>query len=250
MKALIVDDEKPIINTISGFLKARFPEIEVLGYAHDLETAYNEIIKGKPDLIFLDIHLPDGNSLDFLLRFNQIDFRIIFITGHEEYAVKAFKFSAVDYILKPIDFTELTHAIERAIAITAHDDEQMKLNALLDNYLPQKVLKRIILRTSDFLHVVRIEEIVRCEATNNYTFFYLKNGKKILVSKTIKEYSDLLKNAGFVRVHQSHLINPNFIAKYVKTEGGYLLMSDDAQIPVSMRNKNLVYKLLDSLLYQ
>lgn len=250
MRVIIVDDEKAVINTISGFIKARFPEIEIIATAQELESAYMLINKYNPELVFLDIHLPDGNSLDFLLRFNKINFRIIFITGHEEFAIKAFKFSAIDYILKPIDFSELSNAIGRARAIIDHDEEQVKIHTLLENYYPKKILKRIILRTSDFLHVVKVDDIIRCESDNNYTFFYLNNSERILVSKTIKEYTELLKDSGFVRVHQSHLINPNYINKYVKTEGGYLQMKDDSEIPVSLRNKDLVYKILDSLLYQ
>ncbi|HBH49281.1 MAG TPA: DNA-binding response regulator [Bacteroidales bacterium] len=250
MNAVIIDDEIAVINALTHYLGEGFPEIAIIGNAQDLKHGYELIKTHQPDLVFLDIQLPDGNSFELLKRFSSISFKIIFITGHEEFAIKAFKYSAIDYLLKPIDYTELKVALNKALQEIHSKEEHTKLNTLLENIEPEKKLKRIILKTSECLHVVKISDIIRCEADNNYTFFFLVNGQRILVSRTIKEFTALLKETNFIRVHQSHLINPEYIDKYVKTDGGYLLLKDQSEIPVSLRNKDLVIKALNTILYE
>ncbi len=249
MKAIIIDDETRVRNTITKLVESNFPDVSIVASAGDIESGYKMVTELNPDILFLDIHLPDGNGFDLLKKIETISFKLIFVTAHEEYALQAIKLSALDYILKPIDQDELSNAINKAHEIFKREEEQLKVKALLDNFEEKKTLKRIILRTSDYLHFVNIDDIIRCESDNNYTFFYLTDNKKVLVSKTIKEYEELLKNSGFLRVHQSHLINLLFVDKYVKSEGGYLQMKDNSNIPISINNKQYVLKMLNAFLY-
>ena len=247
MKAVIVDDDARIVNIISSLIETDFPDVTITATAVNVETGYQCVIDSKPDLLFLDINMPDGTGFDLLKKLEKIDFKIIFITAFGEYALQAIKFSALDYILKPIDIDELTKAIEKAREIFKVEEEQLKVRALLENFEEKKPLRRIVLHTSDSLHYVNIEEIVRCESDNNYTFFYLTENRKILVSKTLKEFTELLKDSGFLRVHQSHLINALFVDKFIKSDGGYLLMKDKSNVPVSMSNRQQILKALNSL---
>lgn len=247
MKAVIVDDDSSVVNIISKLIKSDFTDISIVATAGDVENGYHCIIENHPDLLFLDINLPNGTGFDLLKRLKKIDFKIIFMTAFEEFALQAIKVSALDYLLKPIDNVELADAIDKAREIIKQEEEQLKVKALLENFEEKKILKRIVLSTSDYLHFININDIVRCEADSNYTFFYLVDKKKILVSKTIKEYAGLLKNSGFLRVHQSHLINTAYIDKFVKSDGGYLLMKDKSSVPVSLSNRQNILKTLNSI---
>ena len=249
MKAIIVDDDSRVANIITKLIETDFDDIVVVASAEDIETGIRCIKEHKPDLLFLDINLPDGTGFDLLKNLGHIDFKIIFITAFGEYALQAIKFSALDYILKPIDIEELTKAVEKAREIIHLEEEQLKVNTLLENFEEKRNLRRIVLHTSECLHYVNLDEIIRCEADNNYTFFYLTNDRKILVSKTLKEFAELLKESGFLRVHQSHLINSLYVDRFVKSDGGYLLMKDNSNVPVSMSNRQQILKALDSDLY-
>jgi two-component system LytT family response regulator len=249
MKALIVDDDSRVVNIISKLIETDFADISVVASAEDVETGLKCIERFKPDLLFLDINLPDGTGFDILKRIEHIDFKIIFITAFGEYALQAIKFSALDYIMKPIEIEELAKAIEKAREIIHLEEEQLKVKSLLENFEEKKSLRRIVLHTSECLHYVYLDEIIRCEADNNYTFFYLTKDRKILVSKTLKEFAELLKDSGFLRVHQSHLINSLYVDRFVKSDGGYLLMKDKSNVPVSMNNRQQILKALDSTLF-
>lgn len=245
MKVVIIDDDSRVTRVISNLINSEFDDITITGTAGNLESGYNVLLKDKPDLLFLDISLPDGNAFELLKKIRNIDFKIIFITAFEEFALQAIKVSALDFIVKPIDINELKNSINKAREIIKQEDENLKIKAFIENLEGKKKLKRIILPTSDYLHFIDINNIIRCEADNNYTFFYLADCKKILVSKTIKEYSNLLRDSGFIRVHQSHLVNAIHIDKYVKSEGGYLLMTDKSSVPVSSANRHQILKALE-----
>ncbi|HBE43441.1 MAG TPA: DNA-binding response regulator [Bacteroidales bacterium] len=217
--------------------------------AGSIEEGYEVISKNNPDLVFLDIELPDGTGFDLLKKFHQISFRIIFVTGHHEYVLDAIKVSALDYVLKPIDTDELCRAVEKARTVINQQEQQLKLQALSENLQGKKVLKRIILHTSDHLQIVTVSDIVRAEADSNYTSFTLAGGKHILVSRTIKEFETLLSGSGMIRVHQSHLVNLNYIDRFIKKDGGYLILKDSTKIPVSPILKKQVLKALTEHLY-
>lgn len=250
MNAVIIDDEVTVRNAISSLLGDYFPEIRIIASAGTVEEGYESIVKHKPDLVFLDIELPDGTGFDLLRKFQQIPFKIIFVTGHQEYALDAIKVSALDYVLKPVDTDELRHAVEKAGEIISQEEQKLKFQALNENLQSKKVLKRIILHTSDHLQLVSVSDIIRAEADSNYTSFSLSDGKHVLVSRTIKEFESLLSGSGMIRVHQSHLVNINYIDRFVKKDGGYLLLKDSTKIPVSPILKKQVLQALTENLYE
>jgi two-component system LytT family response regulator len=186
----------------------------------------------------------DGTGFDLLKKFEKISFRVIFITAHEEHAIKAFKFSALDYILKPITAGELLNAVEKFKDLRIKEDTGLKLSAFLSNL---DKIKKIVLKTAESIHIVNVKNIIRCESDVNYTTFYMENGEKLLVSKTLKEYADLLESSGFYRPHQSHLINLEHILRYDKSEGGHLVMADESIVPVSSRKKEELFRIFDQL---
>lgn len=250
MKAIIIDDELTVRNTIKALLKGNFPEVTIVASEGTVEGGYKAILKNNPDLVFLDIELPDGSGFDLLKKFVQIPFKIIFVTGHDEFAIDAIKVSALDYILKPLDTEELRYSVLKARAIISNEEQQLKYQALNENLKSRKVLKKIILHTSDHLHLVSLSDIIRAEADSNYTRFFLSGSRKIMVSRTIKEFESLLSASGLIRVHQSHLVNLDFIDKYFKKDGGYLLLKDGVKIPVSPNMKKQVLQAIHDHLYQ
>jgi two-component system LytT family response regulator len=250
MKAIIVDDEPAIRNTISTLLRESFHDIVVCGQAGTVAEGFATVTEHQPDLLFLDVELPDGLGFDLLKKLSPVRFRTIFITGHQEYALDAIKVSALDYILKPVDLDELTIAINKARELINHEEEQMKILALSENLSGKKVLKRIILRTSEALQLISVSDIIRAEADSNYTHFHLSGGKRIMVSRTIKEYEALLSGSGMIRVHQSHLVNLNHIDKFFRHDGGYLQLKDGSTIPVSPNLRQKVLQAITDHLYE
>jgi two-component system LytT family response regulator len=249
MNAVLIDDEAAVRNAIRSLLAEKFPDIKILATAGSIAEGYEAIINNKPDLVFLDIELPDGTGFDLLKKFRQVPFKIIFVTGHQEYALDAIKVSALDYVLKPVDAEELSCAVEKARDIISQTEQQLKLQALSENLQSKKMLKRIILHTSDHLQLVSVSDIVHAEADSNYTSFSLSDGKRILVSRTIKEFENLLSGSGMIRVHQSHLVNINYIDRFVKKDGAYLLLKNSTKIPVSPVLKKQVLQALTEYLY-
>jgi len=249
MTALIVDDEPAIRNIIASLLRDAFPGISVIGTAGTVKEGYELIMQHKPDLLFLDVELPDGNGFDLLKKLKDFSFRVIFVTGHQEYALNAIKVSALDYILKPVDNDELKASIEKACRIIDHDEERIKLQALEENLAGRKVLKRIVLRTSEALQLISIADIIRAEAESNYTHFYMAGNRHVMVSRTLKEYDILLSGSGIIRVHQSHLVNIEYIDRFMKRDGGYLLLKDGASVPVSPNLKKMVLDKIETHLF-
>jgi two-component system LytT family response regulator len=250
MKAIIVDDEPAVRNTISALLIDSFRDITVSAQVGSVQEGFAAVTEHHPDLLFLDVELPDGLGFDLLKMLSPVCFRTIFITGHQEYALDAIKVSALDYILKPIDLDELAVAITKAREIINHKEEQLKLQALSENLAGKKVLKRIILRTSDALQLISVSDIIRAQAESNYTHFHLAGGKHIMVSRTIKEYEAMLSGSGIIRVHQSHLVNLGHIDKFFKHDGGYLQLKDGSTVPVSPNLKQKVLQAITDHLYE
>jgi two-component system LytT family response regulator len=241
---VVVDDEQKARETIITILELSKLDILIAGEADSVESGYELILQKQPDLVLLDISLTDGTGFDLLKKFDKIYFKVIFITAHEEYALKAFKFSAIDYILKPITAGDLLRAIEKANESKNFEETEVKLSAFLSNL---DKIKKVVLKTAESIHIIQIKNIIRCEADVNYTVFYLENGEKLMVSKTLKEYSDMLETSGFFRTHQSHLVNLDHIVRYDKTEGGHLVMADDSIVPVSTRKKDDLFKLFEKM---
>jgi len=248
MKVIIIDDESLVRKTLETILRDSFPNINIVGQAGSVVEAVSLIKEQSPDLILLDVDLTDGNGFDVLTQVKPINFKVIFITAHQEYAIKAIKFSAFDFILKPISQNELTYAVQRVIQEYNLVDQNLKWNAFFNNLNEtHKKSKKIVLKTSESIHIVQIDEIIRCEADNNYSTFFLLTGEKIVVSKGLKEFEELLTDYGFFRVHQSHLINLDFVLRFDKKDGGYIILSDNSVVPVSQRKKQKLLDFFDAL---
>jgi two-component system, LytTR family, response regulator len=248
IKAVIVDDEFNSREGIITILENNFQSIKIVAQADSVISGIEIIKKHKPDLLLLDIDLPDGTSFEILRAIDYSKTKIVFITAFHDYAIQAIKFSAFDYILKPLKASELIATVNRVIEETLETNYTDKFDAIFSNFNSvHPELKKIVLKTSDKIHVVNINDIIHCQADNTYTTFFLLSGRKIIVSKSIKRYEEMLSSHGFMRVHQSHLINLNYIQHLNKQEGGILVMSDNSQIPVSNQQKQALNKYFESL---
>jgi two-component system LytT family response regulator len=241
---IVIDDEKRARETILDILSFSKIHLEIIGQAESVKSGIELLTRMKPNIVLLDINLADGTGFDILKKLGRINFKVIFITAHEEYAVQAFKFSAIDYILKPIIAGELLDAVEKACKAINREDTELKLGALLSNL---DKIKKIVLKTAESIHIINIKNIIRCEADVNYTLFYLENTDKLLVSKTLKEFGELLEPAGFFRTHQSHLVNLEHVVRFDKTEGGHLVMADESIVPVSSRKRDELFQVFEKM---
>lgn len=246
IKAIIIDDIEQARITLKKDLQVYAKDVTVIGEANGVVEGAKLLKMLQPDVLFLDIQMQDGSGFDLLDILKEIPFKIIFITASDAHAIKAFRYAAIDYLLKPVDPDELTAALGKFREQKFSENEKYKLlNDSLKNN--QRSHERLALHTQDKIHIVNISEIIRCESNVNYTEFYFTNGKKLLVTKTLKDFEDLLSDQGFYRVHQSHLVNTKFIKEFIKTDGGYLLMNDGTNVPVSTRKRPEVIKMLEEL---
>ena len=244
ISALIVDDEELARKNLEFLLKDDCPSVDVIGTAANAREAKKFVQANKIDLMFLDIEMPNGSGFELLESLeDEINFKIIFITAYHEYALKAFKYSAVDYLLKPINIDELQASIGK-VQPGAGSESKEKISALIENMSKKgEAMGKIALPSMEGLQFVNLDEIIYCESQDNYTQFFLTDGKRIMVSKTIKHFEELLDPNSFFRVHQSNIINLKYIDKYVKGEGGYVVMKKGERIPVSRRRKDAFLQL-------
>ncbi|MFL5764619.1 MAG: LytR/AlgR family response regulator transcription factor [Bacteroidia bacterium] len=239
IRAIIVDDELGARESLSKMLEKNCKQVEVVAKVDSMLAAFEAITNKAPDLVFLDIEMPNGNAFDLLEKFKEINFNIIFTTAYDHYAIKAIKFSAVDYILKPIDPEELVLAVKRFEERNGQKNNTLdkQFKALLSNVRTENKLKKVGIPDGDGLIFINLSDIIRCDSDGNYTFFILTNGKKIIASRTLGEYEQMFADDNFFRIHRSHLINLEHVKKYIKGEGGYVVMTDNSQVEVSRRNK-------------
>ena len=248
MKVLVIDNEtnirEGIVEMIDGFCDG----ITEIHEADGVQNGLNKIAEIDPDVVFLDVELDDGTGMDLLSKLSEINFHLIFITAHNKYAIDAFKFSAIDFLLKPIAPDELINAFEKV--------KQQHKNKFLNHQLQvmQQSLnkitsreKKIVLKDSSSIYFVNVNDIIRCESSGQYTEFYIEGAKRIVISKSLKEYELLLEPYGFIRPHHSHLINIDKILRFDKVDGGSLIMETLEEIPVSHRKKTQILQLLDKL---
>jgi two-component system LytT family response regulator len=246
LTAILIDDMPTALEMLSNDLQLYFPEIEIIGTAKSVVEGAKLLQSHKPDILFLDIMLGDGTGFDILEIVPNLNSKIVFVTASDEYAIKAFRFAAIDYVLKPYSKNDLDTAITKAKSQIIPHKEQLKvLKDTVSN--PSQRPKKISLNTLDKIIVVGLNEIIRCKSDNNYTEFYFENGRKLLVTKTLKYYADILKEYHFLRVHQSHLVNTQYIKEYIKSDGGYLILKDNSNIPVSVRKRHEVFEALKTL---
>jgi len=245
IRAIIVDDELNNRENLDLALKDHCKSVEVVGMAHSAAGALDLISEYRPDLVFLDIAMPDGDGFDLLQSLDVVDFDVIFVTAFDHYAIKAIKFCAIDYLLKPIDILELKRAVGRVQQMKDKSLERVKLEKLMTNL--QGASLKLALPQSDHTQFVNVDQVIRCRADKNYTWVYLKDGTKLLIAKTLKEYVDLLEDMNFVRVHQSHLINALEVKKYSRRDGGYVVLSDGERVPVARNRKEVLQQALDKI---
>ncbi len=218
--------------------------VNVMALCHTVDKGIEAIIRFKPDLVFLDVQMKGETGFELLTKIPSIDFEIVFATAHAEYALKAFQFSAIDYLLKPIDIEDLKRAVDR-VAKKKNENITGRIKHLLANLKPAVAKSqqyKLAIPSSDGLVFIKIIDIIYCEASGNYTTFYLADGKKYLVSRTLKEYEDMLAGNDFFRIHNSYLINLNAIKKYIRGEGGQVIMHNNAVLDVSKRKKESFLK--------
>lgn len=236
IRAIIIDDEQNTRDVLGKLLQDYHPEIKLEGSFSAIEAGMEAVNKLQPDLVFLDIEFPESTGFDLLEEFPDFDFDVIFISGHEEYALKAFKTEAVDYLLKPFDLEDLSRAIKKVV------DKRKKAQSAKHSEVFLQAWKgaqdqQIALSSSEGFLFVKIKDIIYCRGDGAYTYFYMKNTDRITVSKNLKEFETLLSDFGFFRVHKSFLINLNEMKKYIRGEGGYLVMSNNDTVDVSKRRK-------------
>ncbi|MBI2269639.1 MAG: response regulator transcription factor [Bacteroidetes bacterium] len=238
MKAILVDDENGSRESLALILEKYCPQVHILAKADSMTSALTAIQKYEPELVFLDIEMPNGSGFDLLEKIKDIDFDVVFITAYDHYAIRAIKFSAVDYLLKPIDPEDLKHAVKRVeekrLSKKSLGD---KYKTLLSNVKSESKLKKVAIPDGDGLVFINLTDIIRCDSDGNYTYFILNNGKKIMSSRTLGEYEEMFEGENFFRVHRSHLVNLDHVKKYIKGEGGYVVLSDNSQVEVSRRKK-------------
>ena len=243
--ALIIDDEEKVREALMHMLSVYCPNIKVVGQAYSVASGFQQINELKPDVVFLDVKMPDGTGFDLLKKFSSIDFYFIIISAYEEYAIQSFKVSALDYILKPVDSTDLIDAVGKLTKAINSEENNLKFNTLISNIDNNKnELKKIVLKTLESISIIEIDNIIRCESHNNYTLFYLQDGTTTTVSKTLKEYDDMLSPLSFIRCHQTHLVNSKHIVKLIKYPNTLLLMDDGVTVPVSVRKKDAIENFL------
>ncbi|TND09798.1 MAG: two-component system, LytT family, response regulator [Bacteroidetes bacterium] len=245
IRAVIIDDAPDARQSLADDIEKHCPQVNVVAEAESVASGIKAIQQFQPELVFLDIQLGDGTGFDMLEQIGNTTAKVIFTTGLDNQGIRAIKFSALDYLLKPVDPDELVAAVEKMKSAQTSGGALESLRLLTENLRQsQQSPKRIALNSADRVHVVQVSEIIRCTSERNYTIFFIKGGKQIVVTRTLKEYEEMLEPSGFVRVHHSHLINLEHLREFVKADGGYALMNDGSHVPVSVRKREELMKAL------
>jgi two-component system LytT family response regulator len=245
ISAVIIDDQEEARFTLEDDLREYGEGIAVIGQAGSVKAGIRLINSLKPDVIFLDIHLEDGTGFMILEGITPYPYQVIFTTGSDSFAFRAIKFSALDYLLKPIDPDELAAAIRKIREKPKAALPQENIELLIENLKHKNEKpKRIALGSADRIHMVEVKDIIRCESQRNYTLFHLGGNRQLLVTRTLKEFDEMLERYGFYRVHHSHLINLDYLREFVKADGGYAVMSDGSKVPVAVRKKDELLSIL------
>lgn len=247
IKAIIVDDEKHGQENLAGILRVHCPDVEIAGEANSVENAISLIHKQKPDLVFLDIEMPAASGFQLLEYFKDPAFEVIFVTAYSSYAIKAIRFSAADYILKPINYNELIVAVEKVVQRIQHREENERMRELYRN-LQQPDNPRIGLPTGDRIEFIEVATIIHCKGEGNYSHIYLSDKRHLFVAKTLVEFEELLREHAFVRTHKTHLVNLRHVNAFIKNDGGLLKLSNGDEVSISRRRKDSVLEMLKTLI--
>lgn len=247
IRVLIVDDEANIRQMIAEVLSNYCEGAEVIGQAGSVADGVRKISDLAPDLVLLDIKMDDGTGFDLLEQVDPPVFKVIFITAYEEYAIKAIKFAALDYIMKPVDPLELIRALKQATEIVP-EHQQKQLSHLAESVRSGgQQAKKILLKTADSIHLVRFEDIIFCEADSGYTRFHLQNRHCVLISKSLSEYEGLLSGFGFFRIHKTYLVNVHKIMRFDREDGGHIVMEEEHNVPVASRKRDQLIEIMEKL---
>lgn len=236
MKAIIVDDEKDSREILANYLKKYCPDVMVCGFGESVATGLESIRQHQPDIVFLDIEMPYGNGFDLLDKVDDLTFETVFVTAFGNYAIQALNQSAAYYLLKPIDIDELIKAVEKIKHERRSENYFQHSRVLLDN-IKSTSQQKIMLPTMEGFEIVSINTILYCEAVDNFTRFFFEIGQPLLICRTLKYFEEVLKDHGFLRIHRSYLINPNFVVRYSKGKGGYVTMKNEQELEVSPNKK-------------
>ena len=248
IQALIIDDEADGRDTLKMAIEKYCPEVSIQGIYETPEAGLAAIRSLKPDLVFLDVQMPHMSGFDLLQQLLPLTFEVIFVTAHDQYAIKAIRFSALDYLLKPVDIDDLMHAVKKVQERLQHKNSAFQYQSVLNNiqYRSGKI-EKLAVPSFEGIDFFNTDDIIYCQADGNYTTLFLKNKQSKLISRNLKDFESLLVESGFCRVHHSSLINMKHIQKYVKGEGGYVILTDNYHVDISRRKKEEFLKLLDKL---
>ncbi len=247
IKTLIIEDEQNARKALENMLTFYCPEVELTGHAATVADGLKLIRKTPPDLLLLDVHLPDGTGFDLVKKIRKKQFKIVFVTAYDQYALKAIKLSALDYLLKPVKPDELRKAITKVQqALEKEEQLSLQIETVLHNLNHSNPRKKLILNTSDKVFVLDIAQLVHCEAQDNYVKIFIRQKEDILIAKTLKELEEMLAPYGFFRIHQSHLVNLNFVEAFEKKGTGRVRLKTGERLPVSTRKKEPFLKALQS----
>ncbi len=245
IRAILIDDEIFNLENLQTLLEKHCPQVTIIATAQNIDDALDAVVRHSPNLLFLDIQMGNKTGFDVLKQVPTRNFEVIFVTAFDQYGIQAVKFAALDYLLKPIDIEELILAVNKAENKLSTQVQTSQLDFLLQQLKKSETkVNKIALQMQGEIRYVNLSEIIRCEADNTYTHFFLTNDEKILVSKSLKEYADLLRPNGFLRCHQSHLVNPDYVKSLLKEDGGVLLLLSGEKIPISKPNKDAVKQAL------
>lgn len=245
IRAILIDDEIFNLENLQTLLEKHCPQVTIIATAQNIDDALDAVVRHSPNLLFLDIQMGNKTGFDVLKQLPTRNFEVIFVTAFDQYGIQAVKFAALDYLLKPIDIEELILAVNKAENKLSTQVQTSQLDFLLQQLKKSETkVSKIALQMQGEIRYVNLSEIIRCEADNTYTHFFLSNDEKILVSKSLKEYADLLRPNGFLRCHQSHLVNPDYVKSLLKEDGGVLLLLSGEKIPISKPNKDAVKQAL------
>ena len=248
IRAVIVEDEKKSRETLNALLDRYCNSVTVVAEADGVKSGIAAINEFSPDVIFLDIQMLDGSGFRLLEEIGEINFEIIFVTAFDQYAIRAIKYSALDYLLKPIIPEDLVKAIEKVQKKKTSSQINKNIKVLLENIRTSgNKPHKIVLSTSEKIHIIEVDNIIRCESDNYYTRFIFTEGKPVLVSKTLKEHEEMLADHNFIRSHKSHLVNIKYIKSFIKHDGGYIVMTDGSIVPVSRRKRERVVEIISNL---
>ncbi|WP_237249371.1 LytR/AlgR family response regulator transcription factor [Sphingobacterium faecale] len=247
IRALLIDDETANINNLKAMLAKYCPQVTILATADTILEATELIEIHRPNLLFLDIEMGSSTGFDLLRRIDTIDFQVIFVTAYHQYGIQAIKHAALDYLLKPIDIDELKLAVAKADEKINTLTQRSQVDFLLQQWTSKRLPQKIALSFQNETRYLAIQDIVRCEADDTYTVFHFRREPKIIASKPLKEYSEILTPHGFIRTHQSHLINPNYVKSWLKEDGGTILLENEVKIPVSKPNRERVKEALTQI---